>query len=339
MASVGTENSENSIKSTCYDCITCRNTNLIINIKRSKLKIMCGFITILFIAWAVMIGVFSVQDIQYIEQRDLTNNQSNTIKNHENTVNSLKKTIATFNEHMKILNHELTHIKSYVNVSASNLVTHDTLNHTTEELHSNIQSFGEKVELVNSIGEVKINDSHYYLSNLIKNTAKNLEIKVNKNITNLNKNFETRINKVETQHNILKSTHLRHKENTKNNITETKNHITAIKNDITDIKNHITNIKNDINSHKIITNYTLENIQKAEKINSAKTNSINKLVNSLSRNVSNINENNKIIDYRVEQLEKTINESINSLKIYLNECPEGWTLYTKMISLYVCYKN
>lgn len=332
MASVGTENSENSIKSTCYDCITCRNTNLIINIKRSKLKIMCGFITILFIAWAAMIGVFSVQDIQYIEQRDLTNNQSNTIKNHENTVNSLKKTIATLNDDMKNLNHELRHIKSYVNVSATNLVTHDTLNHTTKELHSNIQSFGEKVELVNSTGQVKINDSHYYLSNLIKNTANNLEIKVNKNITNLNKNFETRINKVETQHNILKSTHLRHKENTKTNFTDIKNNITNIKNDIVDIKN-------DINSYKIITNYTLENIQKAEKINSAKTNSINKIVNSLSRNVSNINENNKIIDYRVEQLERTINESKNSLKIYLNKCPEGWTLYTKMISLYVCYKN
>lgn len=332
MASVGTENSENSIKSTCYDCITCRNTNLIINIKRSKLKIMCGFITILFIAWAAMIGVFSVQDIQYIEQKDLTNNQSNTIKNHENTVNSLKKTIATLNDDMKNLNHELRHIKSYVNVSATNLVTHDTLNHTTKELHSNIQSFGEKVELVNSTGQVKINDSHYYLSNLIKNTANNLEIKVNKNITNLNKNFETRINKVETQHNILKSTHLRHKENTKTNFTDIKNNITNIKNDIVDIKN-------DINSYKIITNYTLENIQKAEKINSAKTNSINKIVNSLSRNVSNINENNKIIDYRVEQLERTINESKNSLKIYLNKCPEGWTLYTKMISLYVCYKN
>lgn len=332
MASVGTENSENSIKSTCYHCITCRNTNLIINIKRSKLKIMCGFITILFIAWAAMIGVFSVQDIQYIEQKDLTNNQSNTIKNHENTVNSLKKTIATLNDDMKNLNHELRHIKSYVNVSATNLVTHDTLNHTTKELHSNIQSFGEKVELVNSTGQVKINDSHYYLSNLIKNTANNLEIKVNKNITNLNKNFETRINKVETQHNILKSTHLRHKENTKTNFTDIKNNITNIKNDIVDIKN-------DINSYKIITNYTLENIQKAEKINSAKTNSINKIVNSLSRNVSNINENNKIIDYRVEQLERTINESKNSLKIYLNKCPEGWTLYTKMISLYVCYKN
>ena len=292
---------------------------------------MCGFITILFIAWGVMIGVFSVQGIQYLQHEDSiqpgdsVSNQSNSIQNHniliknqKNTLNSFKETIIKLNQEIVNLKHQIIHIKSYVNLTTTNLVTHDTLNDTTKELHSNIKSFGEKVELVNSIGEIKINDSHYYLTNMIEKRINNLESRINKNITQMDKGFERRTNNIETEHGILKTNHLRYRENTKNNITD---------------------IKTKLYSYNSITNNTLGIIRKNVKSNSIKTTSATKLINSLSSNISKIKENNNKVESRVEQLEKTINETRSSLKIYLNECPEGWTLYTNMISLYVCYKN
>ena len=311
MASVAAENGDN-IKSTCYHYITCRNSNFIINVKKNKYKIMSGFITILLIAWIVLLCIVTNNNYKYNYQENAISNQTALITNQDylimeqkKSINSLTSTIERLNHQIKDLDYKVFEIKNYIDINATKLVTHDALNSTRDGLHSDIKSFGEKVEMVNTIGEVKINDTHTYLTKMMDNSIENIKTSFNKNLTQLKNSIEQITLNSKKQYSANKYI----------------------------IKENITKIRDEFYSYKIIMNISHDNLK-------------NNIKNNVNKNTAMIISTNNTLHMKVNNMEQRLNnmetlanESTHSLKIYLNNCPEGWSLYTNMATMLICYKN